>query len=393
MVLAPSKTVFETYADVNKKGSRICTYASLELEVDLYYPEVRDFLELLDHSKEYLLDDMTGDEEDFKKCDALLLPKSHYQIAVAQNATYCDKSRLIVNDFDLPIPNVMYLSQTLNEARPDLLNRINMYIKNGTYTIYYHDKYFHDFKDVDFNVDKYKEDKEEELDGTSRKLLGDTLSIANLDDQSDSSNFCSTSSETELSAMNPKEMSTPIILTLACTLIGMLLYFIERKKIKKNGKYNKIHDNPSAKEQHQAELYDILNTAENLPIRALVTKLNEQNVPSNLISEALNALPDKSSLINLVIEEDLSQASRRYEELSKKSISELHTIAEKTLNWGTMDSLLTGDDIEEALKSDNPKRDLIEIITKADSEMVPLNDDKDSHRYGIGIYTLKNMAN
>ena len=283
LVLSPTENIYDSYTDlIYESGVKLCAQYPVELEILYNHPELKKSLEAVWLTVEEILDSIKdGLPGDTTKCDAALIPRSQYEIAVTRNSSYCDHSRLKLNDFDLSISYVMYISQFLNSRNlTDIEEWINMYIRNQTYMLCYHNEYYQIFKNDSFNLETYM--NRNETNGNRRELKGTTVSVSSGSDffgteVSDEWDFCTDSNGDQVSPMIIAEMCTPIIFLLACTLIGMILYCMERRKLKHNRDYNKGKlENHSLKDQTELEVNDICFNAKGMSVSEIIRYLKEQ---------------------------------------------------------------------------------------------------------------------
>jgi len=396
LVLSPTKNTYESYSDVlSESGSKICVSKELEKEILFKTWELKKFLNPVFLTKEEMLDALIYEEPgESKVCNAALLSRTQYEIAVAQNRSYCDNSRLIVNDFDLSMSNVMYVSQFLGSRNlADITEWINMYIRNKTYTLYYHVEYYQSFKEANFDSSTYEIDSGANESGSAsemkrRKLDQSFQGSAGSDffgtEVSDEWNFCTKSKSNQTNPMAPEQLYTPILLTLFCTMIGITLYIRERRKLKKTREFNKGNvDNLSLKDQVELEEYDICCNAKGMPLSKIVKHLEDQNVHNDIISKSIDLFPDTKGLMNLFVHTKLSDASRRYMELSGKGIGELYMIANELIDANSNEVEYKGQDVKAALDGDSPKDSLIELIITNESNNAVSKDEESAIKKDI----------
>ena len=92
-----------------------------------------------------------------RKCSAAVLPIIHYERAVAMEPDYCDKSRILLDEFMFSFNVVIYFSRDLGQIGIDLLDAVNSFIDTGEYSLL-DTKYLNHFRSVDFDLNGFLED-------------------------------------------------------------------------------------------------------------------------------------------------------------------------------------------------------------------------------------------
>ena len=310
MVLEGSPVVYESLSDfLSDTNARACTYGSAMQDIIFKEPEFDGRLYGLSGGSTELIDSL-GTTYDDDTCNIIMLPLEDYEIIVAHDDSYCDSTKILLDDVSVIINNVIMINPHLDFV-DELVTRIDENIDNGLYSMVYN-RYYHAMKEVNF--DKAKSD-ENQIDSFNIRNLLKSTGLQSSFETKDMS-FCShdADSDNENVTLSVKELAFPLTVTFLCSSIGLLSYLI-------------------SKSMRDEKIYMKDNTDE---LRTRISSMTPEDIyfclehvdsiEKDEINAALNMLPDKSGLVDLMWKHKYSRYNNMRESLMKLNISDIVSI-------------------------------------------------------------------
>ena len=353
-------------------SATVCTWSAAVEDIVLSYPELKRQIEPVSFSTIDLLDAVVRSD-----CSVALIPYADYEVAVTNDESLCKETRLITDgSFIVSIEVVIYVSPFLQGFLDfDLIGEMNKFISNGLFIEKYFNPLYFESKEVKFDLSQ----KSGDIEGRRRQLKN-TATISSSSSSSFEENvdlsFCpdhSKDDDEEVSLTLP-ELSFPLSFTFICCMIGISTFFIsrwrERSQLKRDfqnlteihdEKNNSIVGSITHKTATEREIKALRCYFSPMKAKDLVKELQAHGVDKEDLDDALDILPDKSRLLNLLIDQKQSQDSKEFRLLWSLRISEFNDIINEYRNNNEDDDsvALLFDDL---ISSRDPRNELVETI-------------------------------
>ena len=301
-----------------------------------------------------------------------VLPINHYERAVAQEPHYCDKTQILVNEMIFTNDVAIYLSSELDQLGLDLSVAINSFIDTGEYSVL-DMLYLNDFRSVGFDLDEYDAtpNGRRQLKGIAGNTGNDIITDASVD-LSDGDGICLRSTSS-ISVLDQRNLLFPFTFTFICTSIGLMIYIV-RKCVKRKlhehrtKKYDlRDKDLPYTAQQFEDEKVSLLISVTKLPPQSIINELLDKQVDEEILSAAVDYLPDTSELIKLLQKSRLSSKANEFSSLLELKTLHLYQIHKR---FCASDLTIPSDEFSIEFMID-PKQRLIEdILMNSDAKQV-----------------------
>jgi len=319
VLVAGIPPIFESLSDVEKESSnRLCVDYKVEDILIRNHPSTEGIIHPVDWSTVKILQNVGI--ADSKPCDAAVVTKDAFNVATySDKSGICDKVTLLTGEVIMTVPNVIFFSPLYGKISTDFIENVNIMIDVGEY------KALHE---------KFRDQFEMELGGDEKCLEVDN------DDGDDVS-------------LTWRHLLSPLILSMLGSGIALLLHTVTRTRVLQESErlFGISHEGKDA---------DIIlrKRIENMTAADLLTEITELGISQDQISSAINELPDKRSLINLLFKEKCSQYSSEFNFVSEMlSIYELYVLSLYCTNHIVFDGSL-----DLVLEEKSPKDKIVEVL-------------------------------
>jgi len=319
VLVAGIPPIFESLNDVEKESSnRLCVDYKVSDILIRNHPSTGGIIFPIGWSTAKILQNVGI--ADSKPCDAAVVTKDAFNVATySDKSGICDKVTLLTGEVIMTVPNVIFFSPLYGKISTDFIENVNMMIDIGEY------KTFHEEFRNQFGMELGGDQKCFEVDNDS----GDDVSLS------------------------WRHLLSLLILSMLGSVIALFLHTVTRTRVLQESErlFGTIHEGKDA---------DIIlrKRVENMTAADILFEITELGVNQDLISSAINELPDKRPLINLLFKEKCSQYSSQFDFVSGMlSIYELYVLSLYCTNHIVFDGSL---DI--ILDEKSPKEKLIEVL-------------------------------
>ena len=334
MVNHGSPALYETldavYAD---KDAKVCIWGSVKNDALLHYPSL--WSQLLSQSfgsSTDLLETLTT-EHSASSCNAVIIPISDYEIAVAMKPSLCKKTKVLQSDeFSFDIATVMFISPHLSYS-DELMEAFDKNMINGKYAVIF-ERNFEMFKDNDFQISgveelyksmDYNASKVEEY-MINKRQTGRLLPAVPIGSSSSSVEsegeyhigYCGEDVflDYNKTTLSIQELAFPLLITFIFSSVGLVMYLMSKEK--KNVKLKHVKDIPM--DEEAAKLLSCTKSSENFEV------IKEQRIQGFESSDEFVSL-EKSKLLDLLsagrIMEDREGESKLMINISSTELEEL----------------------------------------------------------------------
>ena len=349
MVLERSPTVYNSLGDfLSDQDARACTYGASVSDIGFEYSELSGRLFGLSGGSTDLIDSL-GTSYDDQTCNIILLPSTDYEILVTQNEVYCKTTKILTDDISVTIDNVIMVNPHL-EYVDELVKWMNDYIENGLYE-YITNVYYNSMKNFDFDISLVAMEMENNITRNLRSSAAISSSSTEILDP-----FCSNDdindSEPTLSVT---ELTFPLMLTFLCSTLGLISFYIGRCSCYPQKRNKIIVDTDDDESSLRAMIMS-------MPIKDIYSKLlHIDSVSKCDIHEALESLPNKSRLVDLLLKINRSCYTAELRSLSTLNTGELVDVLFEAEHLQTLEQKVPLV-WESALNDSEPREKLIETI-------------------------------
>eukprot|EP00814_Leptocylindrus_danicus_P000676 CAMPEP_0116006376 /NCGR_PEP_ID=MMETSP0321-20121206/1695_1 /TAXON_ID=163516 /ORGANISM="Leptocylindrus danicus var. danicus, Strain B650" /LENGTH=935 /DNA_ID=CAMNT_0003474925 /DNA_START=114 /DNA_END=2922 /DNA_ORIENTATION=+ len=320
-------TKFKNLEDVIQYPSaKLCIKDILYDSFLTEHPESQSVLKSRSNKTMEILNMMKCDGDDC--CDAAIVHEDAYRVATAFDLVYCTSMKMLLDEVLMKVDNVIYISASLGEYAKDFIQEVNVLIEAGSYNELH--RYFKSLVDnKEISPPDYPD-----LRWHGNKCPSET-------DEPDGE---------ELN-LGPFQLLFPLCLSMAATTLG-LLFHLGRKKVRvlvqaKVGK-ELSEDN---------EDFALRRTIEAMPASKIVKELKSFGTTDHdKLSAAVDSLPDKSALVDLMFQSCCSVYSINrdivYNALAISELCDLMEYCDSSLGLKSAritDKMLDDDNIKEKL--------------------------------------------
>lgn len=260
--------------------------------------------------------------QDSMPCDAAVVTKDAFNVATyGDNSGICENIVLLTGEVIMTVPNVIYFSSLYGQISIDFIKNVNMMIDVGEYR--------------KINNELRKE-FDEELGGSERCAKADK------DDGEDAN-------------LDWGHFLSPLLLAGIGTTIAFFLYFLCRTSA--------IHMTKRAftisSEDEDTDTL-LLKRVEKMTAAEILSEIRELGVSQELISLAVNELPNKKQLISLLFREKCSHYSSQSNFVAEMlSFFELYTLSVYCAKNKVFDGKL-----DMILEHKSPKTKLVRVLLR-----------------------------
>jgi len=245
------------------------------------------------------------------------------------------------------------------------LTEINIYCR---YTALYHNDYYVKLKDVGFSLEMLAD--QEKTRRLQDILLVNSTMVGSQGYECHVDNYQTSSAPFQLSVL-----SFPIFFSIACTVLAVFIWSVIVLRDEKRVTYDRKWEENLRESRMSIDRGENVTSSfvddevlyftwefNRMTIKEVLDILRELQVNNLLITEALNKLPDKSSLRELFVFERISISSRTYKQLYGLSIVELCNILDQTGDVEEAVEDTPENAWESLLEEEDPKRLLVEKV-------------------------------
>ena len=237
-------------------------------------------------------------------CDAAILPLNHFQRATSENEAYCSNLKLISDDTIMTLPVKLFVSSRLGEIGREIIDNFNILIASGVY-------------DDMSNLERYSV-----YSNTRRLKSSKGSSTSSQLSTSRNDRICSDSVDEDHIQYTERQLFVPIVTTLVCTTIGLIAFFVSKFKAKL---INRDKITPSLLYSIERKLLrDKIST---MAPGDVLKQLKMLGADSLRIREAMNMLPEKDLLVDLLLDTQISLIHHDFDSLMELELYDLYEIA------------------------------------------------------------------
>jgi len=362
-----TKMFYKTLDEVLKDDKAIICYKRI-MEKDIFtkYAALKNKLSktFRTESLEEMLDELKAKREHKNKtCTVAIVPISEYEVTLHKEDKYCKTTKVLpTKEFFLRIEMAILFSPFL-ENLEEIVEWFNKFIDNGQYTVIL-EKYKSLFEKNNFETPDIPAYLIESFTKNGRLLeaISSSSSAESLQtsestlviDENHIYSYCKVDKDKDDdSVLTAGDLSLPLIITFTCSTIGILTFVIE--KIRNKDKMI------LGEEEVLREKLCRLSTGEILSELNLVEELEKSDVDA-----ALDMLPDRSGIIELLLQSKLSSLSKYRGILMSMSTSELYDLFLEVSNDKYNLSVIEEQPLmfDDVLSDEKPKKAMINIILK-----------------------------
>mmetsp|Transcript_4112 Transcript_4112/g.6269 ORF Transcript_4112/g.6269 Transcript_4112/m.6269 type:complete len:497 (-) Transcript_4112:98-1588(-) len=260
-------------------------------------------------------------------CDAAIVHEDAYRVATAFNLEYCKRMKMLLDEVLMKVDTVIYISASLNEYATDFIGGLNVLIEAGTYN-----ELHRDFKSLVDNEQILPPDSSLRWHGNKCPSESDEPDGEELN-------------------LGPFQLLFPLCFSMAATTLGLLFHLCTKKaRVLVQAKVGKelSEDN---------EDFALRRTIEAMPASKIVKELKSLGTTDHdELSAAVDSLPDKSALVDLMFQSCCSVYSINrnmvYNTLAISELCELMEYCDSVLGLKSAritDKMLDDDNIKEKL--------------------------------------------
>lgn len=290
-----------------------------------------------------ILDRITDPTE---KCSVAILPAVHYERAILLDSSYCANTQILLDSKIFSLSMHLYVSSFLGNTTLELLDAFNSFIDTGEYSKL-DNSYLTFLRRSGYDYIEESRAERKLHDGSSLNELTNTYYDSLCD-----SHVASTS---QLSSL---QLLFPFVFTFVCTSIGLILFLCRRlqKKVRRQYRLKQGDAVPALSEKFHDEETFLMGEIIDMSTNEIIDDLLQRKVDRRAIEEAVDALPARTMLESLLLEERLSKGAKDFSDLKKLSTLRLYEIYKSHYLNISDDSIFTFDGLRD------PKEHLVEQI-------------------------------
>ena len=303
---------FQSLDDVIKAEASICITNRIYEIALMSIPEAMPFILEKNYNTSTLLNAIGSGE-----CDTVILPIDSYDYAVTVDNNLCEGLNFLRDKVIMNADVVVAINPRLGTWGDMLLESINEWITNGLYDqwhVYYQSQ----------GNNNYSKDK-------SKRLLKGAVSGGAIAASSSSSkqgiirrDICGEVEEINLETaqLTLNHLIFPIFFSFVCTTVGLVLFYCNRKRtIPLKEKIGRAAGKSLLSEEE--EEYLLLHNLHGQDPLDLYRELQSFGVEAKYLKEALNELPDKSKLVEILFDKKCKVATHEFKKICELDTFEL----------------------------------------------------------------------
>ena len=235
------------------------------------YPETLSVLERKNNRTVEILSLIECDGDDC--CDAAIVHEDAYNVAIDFDLVYCENMKILLDEVLLKVDNVIYISATLGDYAKDFVRQVNILIDAGTYSEI-HQAFKVDFKNGNKPPSPSPDLKwhHEKCPSASQEPNGEELTLGAF------------------------QLLFPLCFSTFATTLGLLCYF--KKKMVGVVVQAKVGNEFSENEEDLA----LHRTIQAMSASNIAKELKSSGVDRDQLSAAVDSLPDKAPLVDLMFQ-------------------------------------------------------------------------------------------
>jgi len=321
VLVAGVPPIFESLSDIEKERSNtLCVDHKVSDILIRNHPSTEGILSSVVMTTAEIIKNVGI--QDSMPCDAAVVTKDAFSVATyGDNSGICENIVLLTGEVIMTVPNVIYFSSLYGQISTDFVKNVNMMIDVGEY------------RKIN---EEFRKEFDGELGGSERCVKVD------IDDGEDAS-------------LEWGDFLSPLLLAIIGTMIAFFLYFLYRTSALR---MTKRAFSISSEDEYADTV--LLKHVEKMTAAEILSEIRELGVSQDLISLAVNELPNKKQLISLLFREKCSNYSSQSNFVAEMlSFHELYSLSVYCAKNKVFDGKL-----DMILEDESPKTKLIRVLLR-----------------------------